>query len=60
MTDEQKELMRIAAVSALRNSRNGKDLAPDAREWAFEWAARAPLGRPLSDGAPVEPAEAHS
>jgi hypothetical protein len=53
MTDEQRELMRIAAQSALARSRNGRDLEPDARRWAQHWASIKPLGRPLGDGAPV-------
>jgi hypothetical protein len=47
---ERAELMRIAAVSALQRSRNGKDLDEHARKWAFFWAARLPLGRRLSTG----------
>lgn len=52
MTDEQRELMRIAAQSALNRSRNGRDLAPDARRWAQHWASIRPLGRALSSGEP--------
>lgn len=52
MTDEQRELMRIAANSALARSRNGRDLDPDALRWAQHWSAIKPLGRPLSDGVP--------
>lgn len=54
MTDEQRELMRIAAQSALNRSRNGRDLSPDARRWASHWAAIPPLGRALSSGSPDE------
>lgn len=54
MTDEQRELMRVAAQSALNRSRNGRDLSPDARRWASHWAAIPPLGRPLSSGDPVQ------
>jgi len=54
MTDEQRELMRIAAQSALDRSRGGRDLDPDARRWATHWASQKPLGRPLSDGAPLD------
>lgn len=53
MTDEQRELMRIAAQSALNRSRGGRDLDPDARRWAQHWAAIPPLGRPLSSGEPA-------
>jgi hypothetical protein len=53
MTEEQRELMRIAAQSALAHSRNGRDLKPDARQWAMHWAAMPPLGRPVSSGDPA-------
>jgi hypothetical protein len=49
---ERAELFRIAAVSALQRSRNGRDLDEHARAWAFWWAARPPLGVPLSEGVP--------
>lgn len=52
MTSIQRELMRIAATSALSRSRNGRDLDPDARRWAQHWSSIPPLGRPLSDGVP--------
>lgn len=52
MTEEQRELMRIAAQSALDRSRNGRDLDPDERRWAQHWAAIKPLGRPLGTGEP--------
>lgn len=52
MTTEQRELIRIAATSALFRSRNGRDLDPDARRWAQHWSSIPPLGRPLSDGVP--------
>lgn len=52
MTAEQRELMRIAAQSALARSRNGRDLDPDARRWAQHWASIHPLGRPLGTGEP--------
>lgn len=54
---ERRELMRIAAQSALNRSRNGRDLDPDARRWAQHWAAIKPLGRPLSSGEPVTDAQ---
>lgn len=53
MTDEQRELMRIAAQSAMARSRNGRDLEPDARRWAQHWSAIKPLGRPLGTGEPT-------
>lgn len=49
---ERRELMRRAAISTLQRSRNGRDLDPEARAWAFHWAAIPPLGTPLSDGEP--------
>lgn len=52
MTDEQRELMRIAARSALDHSRGGRDLAPEARRWALHWAAKKQLGRPPGTGEP--------
>lgn len=52
MTAEQRELMHIAAQSALNRSRNGRDLTPHARQWAVYWAGIKPLGRPLSSGEP--------
>ena len=52
MTPEQRELMRIAAQSALARSRNGRDLNPDARSWAMHWASLKPLWRPLGTGEP--------
>lgn len=50
---ERRELMRIAARSALERSRGGRDLDADARRWALHWASMPPLGRPLTDGEPV-------
>lgn len=51
--EEQRELMRIAAVSALERSRGGKDLDPAARRWAQAWSTVKPLGRPLGTGEPT-------
>ena len=51
---EQRELMRIAAVRALQHSDGGRRLDPDARRWALHWAKVKPLGRALSDGVPAE------
>lgn len=53
MTEEQNELMRIAAQSTLDRSDNGRTLNADAKRWALHWAQKKPLGRSLSDGAPV-------
>ena len=52
MTAEQRELMRIAAQSALARSRNGRELEPHARRWAQHWASIKPLGRPMGTGEP--------
>ena len=54
MTEEQNELMRIAAQSALDRSDNGRTLEPYAKRWAQHWASQKPLGRPLSDGVPLD------
>ena len=51
--EERRELMRIAAQSALDRSRGGRDLDPEAREWANHWAAVKPLGGPMGTGEPV-------
>jgi hypothetical protein len=47
---EKRELLRVAAVSALERSRGGRDLIPDARAWAQHWASMPPLKVPMSDG----------
>jgi hypothetical protein len=49
---EKRELLRIAATSALARSRGGKDLIPDARNWAEHWASLPPLAIPLTTGEP--------
>lgn len=51
--EERRELMRVAAQSALDRSQGGKTLDPDARAWALHWAAIAPLQRPLTTGEPA-------
>jgi hypothetical protein len=53
MTDEQRELMRMAAQRCLDDLNLGRKLAPDVLAWAKHWAAIPPLGRPLSTGEPV-------
>lgn len=53
LSEEQRELFRIAAQSALDRSCNGARLDPDARAWAKRWASLKPLGRALSDGSGV-------
>ncbi len=49
---EKRELLRIAAQSALDRSRGGRDLIPAARAWAKHWAALPKLNRHLGDGKP--------
>ena len=51
---ERDEMMRIAAVSALRRSNNGRSLDQQARRWALHWSSIKPLNRPLSSGEPKE------
>jgi hypothetical protein len=51
--EEQRELMRIAAQSALDRSNGGKTLPPEARAWAEHWARIPPLRRPLGTGDPA-------
>lgn len=49
LTDEQRELHRLAGINALR-SRNAKDMTPEAKAWAERMAAIPALNRPLSTG----------
>jgi hypothetical protein len=51
--EEQAELMRIAAQSALDRSNGGKTLTREARAWALKHAATPPLKRPLGTGEPT-------
>lgn len=51
--EERRELMRLAAQSALDRSRNGQSLDPEARSWAQQWAAIKPLMRPFLTGEPA-------
>lgn len=51
--EERRELMRIAAQSALDRSDGGKKLDLEARAWAKHYAAVKPLGRPLGTGEPT-------
>lgn len=51
--EEQAELMRIAAQSALDRSDGGRKLSPEARGWALRHASIKPLGRPLGTGEPA-------
>jgi hypothetical protein len=51
---ERRELLRIAAQSALERSQGGKTLIPDARAWALHWAGMAPLRVPMGPGTETE------
>lgn len=51
---EKRELLRIAAKSALARSRDGKDLIPEARAWALHWAGMPALRVPMGDGTPAQ------
>lgn len=57
--EERAELFRLAALSALQHSDNGRRLDRHARTQAMFWASRKPLGRPLSTGEPAH-ARTHS
>ena len=52
LTDEQRELFRLAGQRALDRSRGGRDLDPEARRDCKRWASFPPLGRPLGTGEP--------
>lgn len=52
LTPEQRELHRLAGVSALR-SRNAKDMTADAKAWAEKMAALPALGQALTTGEPA-------
>ncbi len=55
MTDEQRELMRIAAQRLLDDHEGGRKVSPDALAWARHVVALVrPLGRPLGTGAPID------
>lgn len=54
MTDEQRELIRIAAQRVLDDARAGRKYSDDAMVWARHWASIRPLGRALSAGVPDE------
>lgn len=49
---ERRELLRVAARSALERSKGGKTLIPEARAWAEHWANIPPLVVPMSTGEP--------
>ena len=53
MTDEQRELMRIAAPRVLDDNACGRKVAPEALRWAQRWAQVKPLGKPLTTGEPI-------
>jgi hypothetical protein len=51
---EKRELMRIAAQRVVDMHREGRKFDPEALQWARSIVARfKPLGRPLSDGSPI-------
>lgn len=52
MTDEQKELIRIAAQRVLDDAKSGRRYSDEAMAWARHWAATKPLGCALSAGVP--------
>lgn len=52
MTDEQRELFRIAGQRILDQSAGGARFAPLVLRRAMRWAAAKPLGRPLGPGNP--------
>lgn len=51
--EDQRELMRRAAVTTLKHVKAGRIKNPAAIRWAESWAAVEPLGRPLSTGEPT-------
>lgn len=54
MTDEQRELMRIAAQRVIDDHKAGRRCDKDALAWARNIVAHIkPLGRPLGTGEPV-------
>lgn len=58
MTDEQRELLRIAAQRVIDDHAAGRRIQSDALAWARNLVAQIkPLGRPLGTGEPVSDAE---
>lgn len=54
MTDEQRELMRIAAQNVLNDVKAGRKRDRQAVQWAERIVAQIkPLGRPLGTGEPT-------
>lgn len=47
---EKRELLRVAAQSALDRSKGGATLTPKARAWALHWAGMPALRVPLGEG----------
>lgn len=58
MTDEQRELMRIAAANLLAHQASGRKCDPHAIKWA-QWTLDhiKPLGRPVGPGGAIENSE---
>lgn len=54
---EKRELLRVAAQSALDNSDCGRRPIPKARAWAKHWASQPALRVPLSSGKGSEKAQ---
>ena len=55
MTDEQKELMRVAAARVVADHEAGRVVDPHTLRWARHVVKYIkPLGRPLGQGEPVE------
>ena len=54
MTDEQRELMRIAAQRVVDDHKAGRRISQEALQWARQIVATfQPLGRALGTGEPV-------
>ena len=55
MTDEQRELMRIAAQRVVDDHTAGRRIGPEALQWARQIVATfKPLGLPLGTGDPTD------
>ena len=57
MTDEQRELFRIAGETILENHRLGRKATPEALANGRKWAAYPKLPHALSSGEPVPDAD---
>ena len=55
MTDEQRELMRIAAQRVVDDHKAGRRISQEALQWARQIVATCkPLGLPLGTGDPTD------